>query len=261
MSDEAKDPIGDRMKRQYEDRTRYMLPRRTYTIIRIDGKAFHTYTRGLEKPYDDGLMCDLDSAAKAVCQTAMGCVFAYGQSDEYSFLLHDFERHQTEAWFDGNLQKIASVAASVFTVSFVRHRIDRVGLADCGSPAFDARVFTIADHDEALNYFVWRQQDATRNAIQMVGDANFSPKQTHKVNTSQLQEMLFQQRGINFNDYPVAFKRGRVVHRIVFEQEPGVVRSRWDVDTSIPVFTADRDYFTRIGFPYLNAEPKELARA
>jgi len=136
------------MKGQYEDRTRFLLPRRTYTIIRLDGKAFHTYTRGLQKPFDDGLSGDIDAAIIAMLPEIQGAVFAYTQSDEVSILLTDFSLPATSAWFDGNLQKMTSVAASLITAEFNRHRLIR----DCGIESgdkyretpmayFDSRVF------------------------------------------------------------------------------------------------------------------------
>lgn len=234
----AKDDIGDRMKRQYEDRTRYLLPRRTHTIIRIDGKAFHTFTRDSCEPFDYRLMDWLDEAAIALCSEAQGVRCAYGQSDEYSFLLQDFETTLTEMWFDGNIQKIVSVAASIFTTAFAKAN-------QSGHTAnFDARVFTIPDITEVENYFIWRQQDATRNAILMAGYSEFSPKQMHAKNTSEVQEMLFQERDINFNDYPVIAKRGRCVVKESY-LSGDAERTRWTVDREMPILTQDRDYFRR----------------
>ncbi len=86
----AADSLGDRMKGQYEDRTRIMLPRRTYTILRADGKAFHTFTRRCEKPYDRRLVEAFDTAMLELCREAQGSCFGYVQSDEISVLLTDF---------------------------------------------------------------------------------------------------------------------------------------------------------------------------
>lgn len=233
----SNEPLGDRMKERYEDRTRFSLPRRTYTIIRIDGKAFHTYTRGADKPFDYPLMRWMDAGALALCKEAMGVRCAYGQSDEYSFLLTDFETIHSEAWFDGNIQKIVSVAASIFTGAFNE-------VAERGTASFDARVFTISDAVEVENYFIWRQQDATRNAILMAGYSEFSPKQMHGKNVSQVQEMLFQEHGINFNDYPVIAKRGRWIFKEEYKHE-GASRSRWAVDQEMPILTQDRDFIHR----------------
>lgn len=227
----ARDDIGDRMKGQYENRTRVMLPRRTYTVVRVDGKAFHTFTRGMERPFDTSLMCLMDSVAKAMCEQMQGSKVAYVQSDEVSVLLTDFDQITTDAWFDGNLQKIASLSASIATAEF-----NRVGYPGKGVALFDARVFTIPDCIEVENYFIWRQQDATRNSIQMAAQAKFSPRQLHEKNMSECQEMLFQE-GINWNDYPVRCKRGAIVAR----HESG-----WAIDDCPPVFTQYREYLQRL---------------
>ncbi len=228
----ASDAIGDRMKRQYEDRTRVMLPRRTYTILRADGKAFHTFTRGCDKPYDEHLAWSMAEAARALCDGVQGSAFAYIQSDEISVLTTDFGTLTTDAWFDGNLQKIVSVGASIVTAAFnVEYGGQRLAHFDC-------RAFTIPDPIEVENYFIWRQQDATRNSIQGLAQAHFSAKQMHGVNTSGLMDMLMS-RGINWNDQPEELKRGRCVIRV---PEAG-----WRHDVQIPIFTADRSYlFSRI---------------
>jgi tRNA(His) guanylyltransferase len=211
------DALGSRMKENYENRTRLMLPRRTYTIIRLDGKAFHTFTRGFKRPYDMDLMKLMDKTAVALCNQIQGAKMAYVQSDEISVLLTDFDSIQTDAWFDGNVQKITSISASIATLEFRKqigklmpepHLFDKEGNY---KPAFfDSRVFTISDVNEVVNYFIWRQQDATRNSVQMGAQALYSHKELNKKNTSDLQEMMFQ-KGINWNDYPVGFKRGRMI--------------------------------------------------
>jgi len=224
--------IGDRMKHQYENRTRYFLPRRTYSIIRVDGKAFHTFTRGCEKPFDKDLAAALDFAAIRLCEEAQGVKFTYLQSDEISVLTTDFDDIKTDAWFDGNVQKIASVAASVVTSAFNYHFEKR------SDAVFDARVFTIPDPVEVENYFIWRQQDATRNSIQSVAQAHFSHKQLLGKNSDEMQEMLFREHGVNWNDLDIYWKRGRSI----LKEDIG-----WMVDRNIPVFTAERDYLrTRI---------------
>jgi tRNA(His) guanylyltransferase len=128
-----KDQLGDRMKDFYEDRTRYKLARRTNTIIRIDGKAFHTYTKGLQRPFDQGLMEDMDKTTEYLCQNIQGAKFGYVQSDEISILITDYDDIDTHAWFDGNLQKMASIAASLATAKFNQLRIMRhmEGSDDC----------------------------------------------------------------------------------------------------------------------------------
>jgi tRNA(His) guanylyltransferase len=209
-----KDELGDRMKSQYEDRTRAFLPRRTYTIIRVDGKAFHTLTRGYKKPFDRFLMNMMDQTAIALCKEIQGACFGYVQSDEISILLTDFAKISTNAWFDGNIQKMASIAAACATANFNKQMYIRGGTAlvpdTIPTAMFDARVFTIPDAIEVENYFIWRQNDATRNSIQMAARAVFSHKECENKSVSDLHEMLHT-KGINWNNYTAGEKRGRII--------------------------------------------------
>jgi len=224
------DSLGDRMKEFYENRTRYVLPRKTYTIIRIDGKAFHTYTRGLERPFDIKLIEDMDETACYLCKNIQGAKFAFVQSDEISVLLTDFEKITTDAWFDGNIQKIASISASLATAKFNELRPNKLAL-------FDSRVFTIPSSVEVENYFIWRQQDTVRNSISSVAQYLYSSKQLFGKNTDEMQEMCFQ-KGINWNDYDPKLKRGRLIIKENFEKN-GAIRSKW-VSIQSPTFTQER---------------------
>src|ERR1041385_3894300 len=163
-----RDDLGNRMKEQYENRTRYYLPRRTYTIIRIDGKAFHTYCRVTTrlKPFDDKLSSSFDRTAYDLVKEIQNARFAYTQSDEISLLLTDFATDSTEQWLDGNVQKICSVAASIATARFYQYFAEDAPGLKGKYGLFDARVFTVPDPTEVENYFIWRQKDAVRNSIQ-----------------------------------------------------------------------------------------------
>lgn len=236
-----KDSLGDRMKERYEDRTRYSLPRRTYTIIRLDGKAFHTFTRGYEKPYSDLIVKWMDATAIELCKNIQGVKFAYTQSDEISLLLTDFENRMTEAWFDGNIQKIVSIAASIATTAFNKAKfLDDYNIHTefafeneiLFTANFDARVFTIPDRVEVANYFIWRQQDAVRNSVQMLAQSLYSHKELQGKNSSQLQELTFQ-KGKNWNDVSVRNKRGGFV-----VQQAQVDRWVWS-NVECPHFTVE----------------------
>lgn len=229
-----KDTLGDRMKEYYEDRTRFSLIRRSYTIIRIDGKAFHTYTKGLVRPFDDQLIIDMDATAAFLCKSIQGAKFAFVQSDEISILLTDFDELTTDAWFDGNIQKMTSVSASVATAKFNELRPGKLAF-------FDSRVFQIPFKTEVENYFIWRQQDTVRNSIQSASQSVYSEKELHGKSTDQQQELLFQ-KGINWNDYPTKYKRGRMILKSNYDKE-GAVRTRWD-SIEVPTFTQDRDFLT-----------------
>lgn len=241
--------LGDRMK-GYEAATRTLLPRRTYAVVRVDGRAFHSFLRYADRPFDADVMESMDAVAEALCAEMAGAVFAFTQSDECSVLLTDFDSTGTQPWFGGVVQKIVSIAASTASVAFNRrYAVDY----DNAYATFDARVFTIPDVVEVANYFLWRQRDCVRNSVTMAAQAIFSHKQLHGVSTNQMQEMLWSQHGINWNDYPDGAKRGRVCVRHVEErdivwrnEEAGqetsarALRSRWASEAA-PHFTATPD--------------------
>lgn len=200
------DSLGDRIKENYENRSKFYLTRRSYTIIRIDGKSFHTYTKGLKRPFDDVLINDMNETACYICENIQGAQFAYVQSDEISILITDFSDIKSEAWFDYNLQKMCSISASLATAKFNQLR----GYKKLAM--FDSRVFQIPQKIEVENYFIWRQQDATRNSIQSVGQSLYSHTELNGKNSNQIQEMIFK-RGINWNDYSNREKRGGIISK------------------------------------------------
>lgn len=248
------DSLGDRMKLNYENRTRFSLPLRANTIIRVDGKAFHTYTRGLTRPFDIGLINDMDGTAIYLCKNIMGCKFAYVQSDEISLFITDYDQLNTQAWFDNNLQKMTSVSASMATRAFNELRLQRLGIDRMKWAEFDSRVFQIPMSQEVINYFIWRQQDATRNSISAVAQSLYSHKELNGKNSNQLQEMIFQ-KGINWNDYPIKYKRGRIILKETYTKEIDPIveksttstRTRW-VSVEPPIFTHEPDFLLNL-FP------------
>jgi len=231
-----KDQIGDRMKWFYENRTRFMLMRRIYTIIRIDGKSFHTYTRGLNLPFDDQLMEDMDATAAYLCRQIQGSNFAFVQSDEISILLTDFDEVDTGAWFEGNVQKMCSVSASLATAKFNQLRPDKIAL-------FDSRVFQLPSQQEVQNYFIWRQQDTMRNSVSVTARSVYSHKELHGKSTSEKQELLLR-KGINWNNYAPRYKQGRLIMKQPFEKMDGVLRNRW-ATMDVPVFTSDKTFLEK----------------
>lgn len=223
-----RDCLGDRMK-DLEHRTKSALPRRCYTLIRLDGKSFHTYTKHCERPFDKAFRRAMQETARLLCAGIQGAKLAYTQSDEITILLTDFDSIHTEAWFDGEVQKIVSISASMATAFFAHEHNQGHGLA-----LFDSRVWTTSDPWEAYNAFVWRQQDATRNAIQMVARSLASHGECHHKDQRELQELIHG-RGQNFNDFPTDCKRGA----FIVKTESG----HWEVDREPPILTQDRAYF------------------
>jgi tRNA(His) 5'-end guanylyltransferase len=195
------DSIGDRMKFNYEDRNRIFLTRRTPVIMRLDGRAFHTLTKGMPKPYCKELHEALVFSGNSLLKEIQGVKVVYIQSDEISLLITDFDKLTTEAWFDYNVQKMCSVAASMTTVSF--HRT----LGIYGT--FDCRVFNIP-REEVCNYFVWRQKDWMRNSVSMLAQSVFSHKELQNKSTSDMHEMLHQ-KNINWANYDNWVKNGTTI--------------------------------------------------
>lgn len=250
------DKIGDRFKEYYENRSKTYLTRRTAVIIRIDGCHFHTFCRGLQKPFDPIFIKTMQETTKSLCENIQGCKIGYVESDEISLLLTDYDTIQTDAWFNYSVQKICSVSASMAALFFNKYW--QKNIAEFNSTDkeyyevlknkselgayFDARAFNLPK-EEVTNYFIWRQNDATRNSIQSLAQANFSQKQIHSLNNSQLQDKLHEEKGINWNDCKTVEKRGScVIH--VFDKS--INRSKWIIDEEIPIFTQNRDYIENI---------------
>lgn len=187
--------------KDYERIARTQLPRRSWTVMRIDGKAFHSWTRGLERPFSQDLADAMDETARDLCSEISGTVMGYVQSDEISLILTDFGKLNTQAWFDGAVQKMTSVSASLATARFNTHITGR------SSALFDSRVFTVPSVEEAANYLIWRQRDAVRNSISMAAQSIFSHRALHGVTTSGMQDLMHAQ-GVNWNDFSTRFKRG-----------------------------------------------------
>ena len=279
------DDLGTRMKTFYEQIPKTKLMRRTPVIIRIDGKAFHTFTRGFQKPFDEILIKTMQETTKYLCENIQCCVLGYTQSDEITLVLVDYQKFETSAWFDYEVQKMCSIAASMATMAFNKLFLDNIdeayheefykkGLDQGGTLSelekldakyevyynkvnkamFDARVFNIPK-EEVTNCIYWRQLDATRNSIQMVGQANFSHEELQEKNCNTIQDMLMTQKGINWNDFPTYQKRGSCCIRNKMVSEPygnriltnNVLEGHWFIDKEIPIFKGDgREYIEKL---------------
>jgi len=251
------DSLGDRMKHNYEEVSKTRLTRRVPVAIRLDGKAFHSFTRGIQKPFDMILVSAMQKTTKALCENIQGCVFGYTQSDEITLILQDYKSITTDAWFDYEVQKMCSISAALCTYQFNRFFKEEVESYIEGKEEdayvktlkrkinsvaiFDARVFNIPK-EEVANMIYWRQIDATRNSIQMLGRANFSHKDLDHKSCSMIQEMLWSEKGVNWNDLPSYKKRGSAV----IKNADG----KWFIDENMPqIINEDRQYVEgRINF-------------
>lgn len=283
--------LANRMKEFYETIPKTRLMRRCPVVVRIDGKSFHTFTRGFQKPFDEILIQSMQETMKYLCKNVQGCVLGYTQSDEISLILVDYKKLNSSAFFDYEVQKVCSITASMATMAFNKYfsiNMDNWGYDNmpgwidggtnekinpqlkklCDSyiaanekgAMFDSRCFNIPK-EEVTNYIYWRQLDASRNSIQMVGQANFSHKELHKKTTNQIQDMLMTQKGINWNDFPTYQKRGSCcIKEVYYVGENGeevsiedsnkddvTKRSRWIIDDNIPIFKGeDRQYIENL---------------
>lgn len=290
----VRDDLGTRMKTFYENIPKTRLMRRVPVAIRLDGKAFHTFTRGFQKPFDFVLMDAMQQTMKYLCENIQGCVFGYNQSDEITLILVDYQKFTSSAWFDYEVQKICSISASMATMAFNKffaQEVDKWGVETFGfewyeggtndpevvnSPKyklseiyskaidkgamFDARCFNIPK-EEVTNLIYWRQLDATRNSIQMVGQAHFSHDELQDKTCNMIQDMLMTKYGINWNDFTIPCKRGtacikvatKVTENIKREPQPfgedrvttTIIEERpiWVIDKNMPILKGeDRKY-------------------
>ena len=267
----VRDDFGIRMKEFYEQIPKTKLMRRTPVAIRIDGKAFHTFTRGFRKPFDHILIKTMQETTKYLCENIQGCVLGYTQSDEITLILVDYQKLTSSAWFDYEVQKLCSISASMATIAFNKffennvddyrfRKWDGVSKYEEGTEEyiktllkavekgamFDARCFNIPK-EEVTNLIYWRQLDATRNSIQMVGQANFSHKELQNKTCNMIQDMLHEQKGINWNDYPTVCKRGTSVIYTNYQNPQSLtdedIIKGWKIDTEMPILKGeDRAY-------------------
>lgn len=240
------DSLGDRMKR-YEEVNRVLMVPKMPLIVRVDGRAFHTFTKGLPA-FDEGFIKKMDSVAMSLCSEVSGCKMAYVQSDEISLLVSDYHSIEAQPYFGGVLQKIVSSTAANASVAMT--------VASQKIATFDSRAFNVPKED-VQNYFIWRQQDWTRNSVQMLARAHFSHKECDNKNNSELQDMLMLKKGVNWNDLPIHHKRGRCIVRkpqpylIPAGPKKGetIMANEWTIDNEIPIFTQDRDYINKLVYP------------
>jgi tRNA(His) guanylyltransferase len=220
MSTDKTDAFGTRMKEyEFQETKRTFLPMLP-VYARIDGRGFSNFTRGMERPFDTDMMVAMIQTTKHLVEHTHAKI-GYTQSDEISLAWHAPE-YESSIFFNGKIMKMASVLAGLATAAFTkavltsnnpnfRAYADRL-------PHFDARVLAMPSREEVANMFLWRNQDATKNAISMAAQHYFTHSSLQGVNSAQMQERLWQESNINFNSYPESFKRGTFVRRVAVER-------------------------------------------
>ncbi len=265
--------LGERMK-TYEFQARTSLLKRTPVVVRLDGRAFHTFCRGLDKPFDLDFVDLMQKTMQFLCKNIQGCVLGYTQSDEITLVLCDWQNLDTCAWFDNEVQKIVSISASMATLAFNKeldNKMIEFAIFDKNTlklnytegefsingrskyamwmnkrfkATFDSRAFNIPK-EEVCNNLIWRQQDATRNSINSLAQSLFSHKELQGINSKNVQNKMLVEKDTNWNNLPTTLKRGSCA----IKGEDG----KWVIDNEIPIFTEDRDYVEkRLRFENLN---------
>lgn len=239
-----------RMKTYYEQIPKTKLMRRTPVVIRIDGRSFHTFTKGFKKPFDDILIKSMQDTMLYLCKNIQGCVFGYTQSDEITLVLIDYQTLTTSAWFDYEVQKMCSISASMATLAFNKSFSDRVVKFLLGEQVmhkdhdgynnvlknaisigaqFDSRCFNIPK-EEVANMIYWRQHDAIKNSISMVAHYYFSTKELHGMSSSDKIQMLIDEHGVDWNNFPIEQQRGSACIKTAYG---------WEVEHEMPLIKGD----------------------
>lgn len=244
--------LDDRMKK-YEKR--YELPINLPVIIRIDGRAFHTFTRGMQKPFDETFIDMMNTIGLRLCDEIQNCKLALLQSDEINFLVYNGV--DSTPWFGNEIQKICSISASLAATIGTKYMSDNIPNKNKVAISFDSRAFIIPPKD-VVNYFIWRQQDWERNSLQMLTRKYYSQKDMENKGCEDMHEMLYT-KGDNWNNLPTYLKRGRCIikkpENILVDNKHfkgKVVRNKWTIDLDIPIFKEDRSYILQ------RLEDKEL---
>ena len=250
-STEEKISLSDRMK-NYEQSSSTCLIRKKPVIIRLDGKAFHTFTQGLEKPFDYVLSRAFEYTCFKLKEKVQGTKFIYSQSDEINLLLTDWDKACTNSWFEYRLQKIVSVSCSLATNFFNQYiynyinlivtseKLKEIWTSKLFKASFDSRAFNL-EKDEVCNYFIWRQKDAIRNSKQAFGQSVFSHKELQNKKCDKIIEMCKETIGVDWNDFSNTQKMGFCVYKNLEEDSD----TKWIVDNNIPSFIENREYIER----------------
>lgn len=206
--------IGDRMK-LYEGYNDQKLLPLLPILARLDGNCFHTFTRGLERPFDKNLSALMIATADFLMKSTHA-ILAYVQSDEIT-LLWNYDELNQEPYFGGRISKLNSILASKASVFFNVNLKDYLPSKVGQQPVFDCRVWNTPNKIEAVNAFIWREMDAKRNSVSAAAQCHFSHKQLMNKRTADKKRML-EEIGMSWNDYPAFFKQGTYLRRRIVEK-------------------------------------------
>lgn len=260
--------LDERMKK-YEGVSKMFLTVGVPKVIRLDMRAGSTFTKHLKKPFDPVFSGAMEQAAQALCKQIQGAAFAYTQSDEISLILNDGVDKDTQTFFDGNVEKIVSISASICTLEFNKAYSSLVQMVPASereryekgvwSACFDSRVFMLPNVTEVHNYVLWRQQDAIRNSVQMVGRSVFSARELKCKSTTVIKEMLKMKSDVNWEDFAQRHRQGIFIVKEKFTKDvtlpngdvlKNVERSRWNLYDA-PFVGEDKTFIEKLYNKYV----------
>jgi len=212
----ARDDLGDRCKAFERAEADRRAMRGLPLLARLDGRAFHTFTRDLRRPYEPGMSTAMIETARHLVQDTNALV-GYTQSDEITLAWYEPSQSISDYLFDGRFQKLASVLAGTASARFCQLLAEHLPGKVNETPHFDCRVWQVPTLNDAAGVFIWREDDATKNSITMAAGAYYSDRELEGKNSSVKQELLWQ-KGVNWNDFPSFFKRGTYLQRRGFER-------------------------------------------
>lgn len=250
--------LGDRMKGAYENKYRYYLPDNIPIIIRLDGSHFHSFCRGMKKPFDPIFIKAMQNTMLSLCENIANVKFGYVESDEISLLMMTTKKN-TQPWFDNNIQKIVSTSAALcsvyFNEIFAGICLDELNLfAEVDTydykmlrkgnlkPTFDSRVFVLPEF-EVQNYYIWRQQDCSRNSILSLAQSLYSAKEIENFKTPELVKKMQEEKNVDWNSYTSVEKYGTCAYKIpttaIGKDGKETIRNKWTLDINMPILTSE----------------------
>ena len=205
------DDLGDRQKLYESFETERICMPRLPIMARLDGKSFHNFTKGLNRPYDERLTKLMVDTTKFLIEKTHAKL-GYTQSDEITLMWY-YPEKESNPLFGGKIFKLTSVLSSIATAFFNKNIGNYLTEKSDEYAFFDCRVWVVPNPIEATNVFLWRELDASKNSISMAAHTYFSHQKLQGKSGEEMQEMLFQEHGINWSSFPDLFKRGTFVRR------------------------------------------------
>lgn len=248
MSQKLKDRIDS-----YQETSDFKLLNKLPLIISINGRSFTKTTSIIDKPYCTKFAESMLSATLKLCLEIEGSVFSYQHNDEIVIVAKNDQSIETESWYDNKIQKICSVASSIATSAFKTHA-SQLNLNIVGEPIFTTQVFTVPNLSEAINTLIYKQQQNFYTSAQFACYYELSKKHDRENIKDMLSGLtidekiglLHQECNIDFNEYPLSFRRGIACYKIPKILDGGVMKNKWSINAELPIFAKNQTFLENI---------------